>query len=239
MQVLEEKKEVVKGNNNKPRSESVPEFPRDTRSDSHDSSIDSDGTNPKPTNPSNNESDSDSDCYVGPLELQQAVSMSYTEGIEHHKHSNKNTTSEYEYDYPYMQQFKPPSQHACQNTRNSVALSHNKVYISKSPLFDSNSNPENIADGEQYEVLSSLKPTSHILPHVETLEPLNEDNEDGYVKMQSEKSRYVNAMVKSHSYDDGRVLSSKNTEWDHEYKKLNRLTLATDGRLSSPIHNTS
>jgi len=82
-------KEVIKGNNNKPRSESVPVLPRDIRFDSRDSSIDLDNTNPKSTNPSNNKSDSDSDCYVGPLELQHAVSMSYTEGMEHHKHSDK------------------------------------------------------------------------------------------------------------------------------------------------------
>jgi len=68
-----------------------------------------------------------------------------------------------------MQQLIPPSQHGYQNITISDALTHNKVYISKSHSFDSNSNPEYITDGEQYEILSSLKPTSHILPHIETL----------------------------------------------------------------------
>ena len=210
----------------------------------HSSSVDSDDTDSKLKNLSVDDgSDSDSDCYVGPLELNCAVKMSCAEGYKPDKHFEHTD----EYDYPYMEGIthvvtnkkSTPSEVGYQNVP-VKAVRHNRVHIPMSASFDTNTSPDYKTDTKKHELSSGLWPAQdHIVrasSQVEILEPLVEGED--YIKMHPEK---MNAMVKSHSCDDGRMLqisdqngtpgtSPVNSQREHNnYKSINRQTIATDG----------
>ena len=250
-QILNEKRETAKGG--KPRSKSNPAPPRDSRYvishtmsadvPSHSSSVDSEDTTQKLKALSvDDASDSDSDCYVGPLEVNRAVTMSYAGD----KSLDENEDSD-EYDYPYIEDItraintekSSPSQVRPQDTP-VKAVRHNRVHVPKSASSDTNTSPDyNNSGTKKHELLSGPQHGKEKMvrtsSQVEILEPLFEA--ENYVKMHP-----ANAMVKSHSCDDGRFsqsvseksetpgTTSVNSPMEHNnYKSINRLTIATDG----------
>lgn len=249
-QVLEEKQRPYKSPKPKSKSSSPSQKKEYIRIQS---SVDSTDSDIAPKNCNVDGSDSDSDCYVGPLEMKHAISMSYSEGMKHHNYCNSGSDDNcsLEYDYPYIEEIKnsptgskPTSKHGYQNVPNKT-VKHSKVKIQKSLSFDSSVSPDNCSDGMEYEVLSNLKPsnTQVMRPssQVDILEPVGEDED--YIRMNNNK--YVNAMVKSHSYDDTRVLQSmsesvvvrpkpppaESSKVEHDYKQLDQLTISDDGKL--------
>ena len=245
MQVLDENRETARGG--KLRSKSTPVTPQSTRCvisqslsadvPSH-SSIDLDDTNLGRS--IDCESDSDSDCYVGPLEVNDAMRMSYAEGTKQDAHL-KESEDINEYDYPYMEnlthqfsQVKPERSLTSYKNVPSITMMHNRIQVTKSNSSDNITNPDKV-DGKGHKLLAAREQMVRALSQVEILEPLNEG--EGYVKMEPEK---MNAMVKSHSYDDTRILQSMfdksktpeapgvNSKVRYDYETINRHS-AIDG----------
>ena len=211
---------------------------------SHSSSVDSEDTNQKLKALSvDDASDSDSDCYVGPLEVNRAITMSYAGD----KSLDENEDSD-EYDYPYMEGItraintvkSSPSQVSSQNVPVKT-VRHNRVNIPKSASSDTNTSPDYNMGTEKHKLLSGQQHAKEKMvrtsSQVEILEPLFEAED--YIKMHPGKT---NAMVKSHSCDDGRFLQSVSDRSEtpgttsvnsptkpNNYKSINMLTMATDG----------
>ena len=165
--------------------------------------------------------ESDLECYVSPLEINRAVSMSYAEGRDLHKSRNTD-----EYDYPYVEV----------KNRNvpAKAVRHNKVHLTKLATCETNTSPD-YSTGAKHTKEQMVRASSH----VEILEPLFEA--DDYVKMYPGKTN--SGMMKSHSYDEGRFLRSVSDQSEsppvtlsassliehNNYNAIDRLTVATDG----------
>ena len=236
---MTEKRETARGG--KLRSKSKPILPRDSLSHSvsegHSCSVDSKDTHLKLKGLSSDDaSDSDSNCYVSPLELNHAVRISYAED----KNPDKSKHTD-EYDYPYITRAfttsivtSSPSQGRPQNVT-AKNVRHNRVHIQKLTSFDTNTSP----DHSTYELLSAPRSAGEKMvrasSHVEILELLFEAED--YIKMRPSR-----AMKKSHSCDEARFLwsvlgqsetpgtTSVNSPMEHNnYKSINRLTIATDG----------
>ena len=199
-------------------------------------------------------SDSDSDGYVGPLELNHAVKMSYVEGHKQDKQLDDESEHTDEYDYPYMEGVthmfsdikSAPSQAGYQNVP-TKAVRHNRVHLPKSASFDSDSSPDFNTNTKRHELLSGSRPAKgqvvRASSQAEILEPLVEG--ENYIKMNPKEA---NAMVKSHSYNDSRTLhsisdqsgtpgtSSVNSQMEQNYKGINRLTIATDGMYVHTVY---
>lgn len=193
------------------------------------SSIDSDDldTNLKDCSVDNGGS-SDSDCYVGPLELNHAMSKSYSEETKNgkpFKHNNLKNSDEY--DYPYMQgvnrlfsnEKSPPSQHNYQN----VPVSHNKVHIVKTTSVDSGSGVDcNMNVKKRKPQFSGQRSASVQIVRASSQGDMLESFGGGedYVKMNPDES----SLVKSHSFDDTTALTDA-----RNYKSINRKSLETAG----------
>ena len=245
---MTEKRETARGG--KPRSKSNPPPPRDNRyvisqslsldAPSHSSSVESEDINVKLKNLNvDDASDSDSDSYVGPLELNRAIKMSYAEGnknLDESEHTD-------EYDYPYMEGIahavkSSPSQDRPPDVPVKT-VRHNRVNLPKSPSSDTSASPDYNTGTKKHELLSGPRHTKEQMvrtsSQIEILEPLFEVKD--YIKMHPDKTN--NAMVKSHSYDEGRLMqcqsgtpgaASVNSPMEHDnYKNIDTLTMATDG----------
>ena len=227
-------------------------LPRDSRyiishsiSEGHSCSVDSKDTHLKLKSVSSDDaSDSDSNCYISPLELNHAVRMSYAEGQNPDK--SKHTD---EYDYPYITRAfttsivtSSPLQVRPRNVP-AKTVRHNRVHIQKLTSFDTNTSP----DHSTYELLSTPWSAGEKMvrasSHVEILEPLFEAED--YIKMHPSKG-----MIKSHSCDEARFLRSisgqsetpgtvsVNSPMEHNnYKSINRLTITTDGMYAIQSKN--
>lgn len=191
------------------------------------SSIDSDDLDAKLKDCSvDNGGSSDSDCYVGPLELNHAISKSYSEETKHGKpFKDNNLKNSDEYDYPYMQgvnrlysnEKSPPSQHNYKN----VPVSHNKVHIAKTTSVDSGSGVDcNTNVKKRKPPFSGQRSSSVQIVRASSQGDMLESFAgcEDYVKMNPDES----SLVKSHSYDDTTALMD-----DHKYKSINRKSPGT------------
>lgn len=186
------------------------------------------------------DSGSDSDCYVVPEQQKHIVPMSYTEGTKHHNILDKENDDDFsdEYDYPYVEGLNllsfdaasPSSKNGYENIPNKT-VAHNKVRVTRSTSSDKSTSP----DGKRHNSSSNSQPVTEKIirtsSHVDILEPLAEGED--YIKMHPEE---LSALVKSRSCDDGRPLQSMSdqqlaagSQAGRTCKSNSRLTLATDG----------
>ena len=236
MQVLNENRETARGG--KPRSKSTPVTPQSSRyviSQSLSTDVPPHSSVELGDSQSVDcGSDSDSDCYVGPLEVNHAIKMSYAEGTKQNV-DLKESEDINEYDYPYMEHVVQQVKHersltSYQNVPSKTVM-HNKIQVTKSNSSDNITSPDKV-DKKGHKLLSAKAQVVRASSQVEILEPLNEGED--YIKMHPEKT---NAMVKSHSYNDSRTLrlmsdqsetpeaSGINSELRHDCKSVNSHSL--------------
>ena len=253
---------MVKG---KPRSKSNPvpsppstRYVKSVKSILHQSfSLDFQDTDPK-LKPSNvdqdqkvsgidqdEDSDSNSDCYVVPVQQDHTVPMSYMKETRTPDDENDDDVFSDEYDYPYMDGLNrlsfdaesPSSNHGYENVHNK-AVSHSRVNVTK-----------NRSANDRKQLLSNSKPSKgKIMPtpsQDEILEPLAEHEE--YIKMYPEE---LSVLVKSHLCYDSRELqsvsdqqvtpraSTTSSQAGHNYKNVNRATPVTPPTDGKYVHFT-
>lgn len=191
------------------------------------------------------DSGSDSDCYVVPEQQKHIVTMSYTQGTKHHNILDKENDDDFsdEYDYPYVDGLNclsfdaasPSSKNGYENVPNKT-VAHNKVRVTRSTSSDKSTSPDvkrhDSSSNSQLGTEKIIRTSSH----VDILEPLAEGED--YIKMHPEE---LSALVKSRSCDDGRLLQSisdqqvtrrvlpASSQAERTCKSNSRVTLATDG----------
>lgn len=179
--------------------------------------------------------------------MNRALVVSYSEGTKLDEHEDFDT-----YDYPYMEggnilysKGKGSSSEHSQIVPEKT-VRHNRVHIPKSLSYDNNTSPDHIVDIKRHELSQpSQQQIERTSSQIEILESLAEGED--YVKMHPEQAK---AMVKSHSYDDSRMLQSMSnqnrstrasppvdSQMEDGYKRISRLTLETDGKwVIVPTH---